>query len=110
MTADALFSSALARYGLVARRISPLVCAVVRVDAEGYASRLPWPERRPGQIDLLVAGRRLRKANWVLLTETAPFVRPERVTDPALVAAFFARLEAEFREALGAASRAVPRR
>jgi hypothetical protein len=46
----------------------------------------------------------------VLLTETAPFVRPERVTDPALVAAFFARLEAEFREALGAASRAVPRR
>jgi Ser/Thr protein kinase RdoA (MazF antagonist) len=69
--------------------------------AAGYGSCLPWPERRPGQIDLLVAGRRLRKANWVLFTETAPFVAdPGTVTDPTLVAGFFARLEAEFRALL----------
>jgi len=73
--------------------------------AQGYASRLPWPERQPGQIDALVAGRRLRKANWVLVTETAPFVgAPERVTDPALVAGFFARLEADFRALLEAST------
>jgi Ser/Thr protein kinase RdoA (MazF antagonist) len=69
--------------------------------ADGYTTRLPWPERRGGQVDLLVAGRRLRKANWVLFTETAPFVAdPETVTDPTLVAGFFARLEAEFRTLL----------
>ena len=67
--------------------------------AEGYSSCLPWPERRPGQIDLLVAGRRLRKADWVLLTD--PFVSDAgMVTDPTLVADFFAQLEAEFRALL----------
>ena len=64
----------------------------------GYGSRLPWPEGYPGQIDTLVAGRLLRRANWVLWRETAPFADdPTRVPDPRRLEAFFARLEDEFR-------------
>jgi Ser/Thr protein kinase RdoA (MazF antagonist) len=64
---------------------------------DGYMSRLPWPEQHSGQIDALVAGRRLRQANWVLLHETATFAaQPESFPAPAEVAGFFARLETEF--------------
>jgi Ser/Thr protein kinase RdoA (MazF antagonist) len=64
----------------------------------GYESRARWPEQRPGQIDTLVAGRRLRTANWVLANETAPFAAdPAKVPDPALLHPFFERLEADFR-------------
>jgi Ser/Thr protein kinase RdoA (MazF antagonist) len=35
----------------------------------GYASRLPWPETRPGQIDTFIAGRQLWRANWVVRHE-----------------------------------------
>jgi Ser/Thr protein kinase RdoA (MazF antagonist) len=69
--------------------------------AHGYGSRLPWPETHAGQIDTLVAGRRLRQANWVLRHETAPFAAdPAAVPDPAAIAGFFGRLEAEFRSLL----------
>ena len=62
------------------------------------ASRLPWPEGYPGQIDTLVAGRLLRRVNWVLWRETAPFADdPTRVPDPRRLEAFFARLEDELR-------------
>ncbi|MCW3065011.1 MAG: Homoserine kinase, partial [Solirubrobacterales bacterium] len=70
--------------------------------ALGYGSRLPWPEEHAGQIDTLVAGRRLRQANWVLLHETAPFADKAVVPDPALIVPFFERLEAEFRTLLDA--------
>jgi Ser/Thr protein kinase RdoA (MazF antagonist) len=70
----------------------------------GYRSRLPWPETYPGQIDTLVAGRRLRQANWVIEHETAPFAAdPTAVPDPAVIAPFFERLEAEFRALLDGA-------
>ena len=49
--------------------------------ARGYASRQPWPEAHPGQLDTLVAGRRLRQANWVLWRETAPSL-PARAPCP----------------------------
>jgi Ser/Thr protein kinase RdoA (MazF antagonist) len=69
--------------------------------AQGYASRLPWPEAHTGQIDTLVAGRRLRQANWVLLHETAPFAADgTTLPDPAAIDGFFARLEAELRSLL----------
>jgi Ser/Thr protein kinase RdoA (MazF antagonist) len=64
----------------------------------GYAACLPWPETQAGQIDTLVAGRRLRQANWVLLHETALFAsHPETVPDPGELHPFFQRLETEFR-------------
>ena len=67
----------------------------------GYESRLGWPEQRPGQIDTLVAGRRLRAANWVLAHETAAFAaEPAKVPDPAVIHRFFERLEGEFRALL----------
>lgn len=69
--------------------------------ARGYASRLPWPEAHPGQLDTLVAGRRLRQANWVLWRETAPFAPdPGAVPDPAEIIPYFERVEAEFRALL----------
>jgi Ser/Thr protein kinase RdoA (MazF antagonist) len=69
--------------------------------ARGYASRLPWPEAHPGQLDTLVAGRRLRQANWVLWRETAPFAPdPGAVPDSARIVPYFERLEAEFRALL----------
>lgn len=44
----------------------------------GYASRLPWPEEYPNQIDLLHVARRIWVANWVLQNEDgqhhAPYV------------------------------------
>jgi Ser/Thr protein kinase RdoA (MazF antagonist) len=71
--------------------------------AAGYVSLLPWPEAYPGLLDTLVAGRRLRQANWVLWRETAPFAPdPSAVPDPARILPFFARLEAEFRALLDA--------
>ena len=46
----------------------------------------------------LIAGRQLRRANWVLQPETAPFARdPATVPDPAAIVRFFEWLEAEFR-------------
>ena len=55
----------------------------------------------PGQIDTLIAGRQLRRANWVLQHQTAPFAAdPSKVPDPAAIAWFFERLEAEFRALL----------
>jgi Ser/Thr protein kinase RdoA (MazF antagonist) len=64
----------------------------------GYGSRLAWPETHAGQIDTLVAGRRLRQANWVLLHETTSFAsQPAAVPDPAELHPFFQRLETEFR-------------
>jgi Ser/Thr protein kinase RdoA (MazF antagonist) len=67
----------------------------------GYRSRLPWPEQHAGQIDTLVAGRRLRQANWVLEHETAPFARDvATVPDAGVIVPFFERLEAEFRALL----------
>ena len=72
--------------------------------ARGYASRLPWPEAHPGQLDTLVAGRRLRQANWVLWRETAPFAPdPGAVPDPAAIVRYFERVEAEFRALLDGA-------
>ena len=69
--------------------------------AAGYTSRLPWPEQHPGQIDTLIAGRQLRRANWVLQHETAPFAGdPSKVPDPAKIVRFFEWLEAEFRTML----------
>jgi Ser/Thr protein kinase RdoA (MazF antagonist) len=69
--------------------------------AGGYASRLPWPEAHPGQLDTLVAGRRLRQANWVLWRETAPFAPdPGAVPDPAALVPYFERVEAELRALL----------
>jgi Ser/Thr protein kinase RdoA (MazF antagonist) len=63
----------------------------------GYASRLPWPEQHRGQIDTLIAGRQLRRANWVLEHETDPFADdPSGAPDPAALVQFFERLEAEF--------------
>ena len=68
----------------------------------GYASRLPWPQQHPDQIDLLIAGRQLRRANWVLAHQTAPFAKdPAKVSDPATIVRFFERLEQEFRALLG---------
>ena len=46
--------------------------------ADGYMSRMPWPEQHSGQIDALVAGRRLRQANLVLLHEAAPSPRTRK--------------------------------
>jgi len=67
----------------------------------GHTSRLPWPEQHTGQIDTLIAGRQLRRANWVLQHQTAPFAAdPSKVPDPAAIAWFFERLEAEFRALL----------
>jgi Ser/Thr protein kinase RdoA (MazF antagonist) len=64
--------------------------------AAGYASRLPWPESHPGQLDTLVAARLLRRANWVLWRQTAPFADdPAKVPDPTRLEPFFAWLEAE---------------
>jgi Ser/Thr protein kinase RdoA (MazF antagonist) len=73
--------------------------------ARGYASRLPWPEQHPGQLDTLIAGRQLRRANWVLAHETAEFAPdPTSVPDPAAIVWFFGRLEAEFRALLDRAA------
>ena len=67
----------------------------------GYVSRLPWPEQYPGQIETLIAGRRLRQANWVLAHETAAFAPdPTRVPDPAAIRRFFERLGDELRALL----------
>ena len=75
----------------------------------GYTSRLPWPEQHPGQIDTLIAGRQLRRANWVLAHETAPFATdPAKVPDPSKIVWFFERLEQEFRAVLGVASSPEP--
>lgn len=69
--------------------------------AEGYASRLLWPESHPGQLDLLVAGRLLRRANYVLWRETAAFADdPSTVPDPARLDPFFAWVEADLRAVL----------
>ena len=69
--------------------------------AHGYGARLAWPEAQAGQIDTLVAGRRLRQANWVLLHETAPFAADgTALPDPVAIDGFFERLEAEFRSLL----------
>ena len=69
--------------------------------AQGYTTRLPWPEQHPGQIDTLIAGRQLRRANWVLAHETAAFAAdPAAVPDPAAIVWFFERLEAELRALL----------
>lgn len=60
----------------------------------GYVSRLPWPAQHAGQIDLLIAGRQLRRANWVLAHETTPFATdPAKVPEPAAIVRFFERLE-----------------
>jgi Ser/Thr protein kinase RdoA (MazF antagonist) len=73
--------------------------------AAGYAAHLPWPETYPGQIDVLVAGRRLRQANYVLWRETAPFAAdPGAVPDAARIVAYFERVEAELRALPDAAS------
>jgi len=68
--------------------------------AQGYTSRLPWPEQHAGQIDTLTAGRRLRQANWVLEHETAQFATSpgaaRALPDPAAVVPYFERLEAGF--------------
>ena len=62
---------------------------------------LPW---YAGQIDTLVAGRRLRQANWVLEHETAPFAAdPGALPEPAVIVPYFEWLEAEFRALLDAA-------
>ncbi len=67
----------------------------------GYTSRLPWPEQHRGQIDTLIAGRQLRRANWVLQHETAPFAAdPSTVPDPDAIVRFFESLEAQFRALL----------
>jgi Ser/Thr protein kinase RdoA (MazF antagonist) len=69
--------------------------------AEGYASRLPWPEQRPGQVDTLVAGRLLRRANYVLWRQTAAFADdPAAVPDPLRLEPFFAWLEFDLRSLL----------
>jgi Ser/Thr protein kinase RdoA (MazF antagonist) len=69
--------------------------------ADGYASRLPWPETHRDQIDTLVAGRLLRRANYVLWRETAEFADdPASVPDPARLEPFFAWLEGELRALL----------
>jgi Ser/Thr protein kinase RdoA (MazF antagonist) len=80
---------------------SPGYDALRRAFASGYAAHLPWPEESPGQIDILVAGRRLRQANWVLWRETAPFAEEaSAVPDPARIVPYFERLEGEFRALL----------
>jgi Ser/Thr protein kinase RdoA (MazF antagonist) len=86
-----------------ARQTADQYAALRDAFADGYASRLPWPEAYPGQIDVLIAGRRLRAANWVLIRETAPFAR-DPIPDPAVIEGFFARLEAEFRGLLESAA------
>ena len=64
----------------------------------GYSARLPWPETHPGQIDLLTAGRQLRRANYVLANQTAAFAPdPRRVPDVSKIVWFFDRLEADLR-------------
>jgi len=67
----------------------------------GYASRLSWLEQRRGQIDTLIAGRQLRRANRVLEHEADPLADDLSGTpDPAVIVRFFERLEAEFRAGL----------
>ena len=80
------------RYGYVALR---------EAFVQGYVTRLPWPEQHQLQIDTLIAGRQLRRANWVLAHETAEFAAdPSRVPDPAAIVWFFERLEGEFQALL----------
>ena len=63
--------------------------------------RLAWPETRSGDLDVLVAGRLLRRANYVLWRETAAFADdPAAVPDPARLEPFFAWLETELRSLL----------
>lgn len=52
----------------------------------GYCSHRPWPEAYPGQIDALMAGRLIWRANFV--------VRFERLHAPAFIAWAAARLRA----------------
>ena len=56
----------------------------------GYESRLPWPETHPGQVETLIAGRRLRTANWIVEHEVGRY-------STAQLTPFFERLEAELR-------------
>ena len=64
----------------------------------------PGPRRAPASSMSLVAGRRLRQANWVLWRETAPFAPvPGAVPDPAEIVPYFERVEAEFRALLDGA-------